>query len=325
MLKRVESYRIKNELEGQQQTLLLPVSGGVSSIVLLHILDALYQRRLAIRGHSTFQLHVLSVRDASPVDNAAIHKQLLQSLRDRYPLHHFSSLSFNQVFSLDDHVHEALTELGFLISPGQEATMIMDQIMTLLSTSTSRSEIRETLFVRLVVAFAKLQGCKTILWGHSDSRLAARALSSVATGHGAALPFLVADGSSSWGLHFYYPLRDVLKSELTLYAAQVLDNLTPLTDSEHSPAEVATPIRKQSIGGLLASYVNSQGDKYPSIMANVVRTSSKLQPPAMSQMMRKCVWCATLFESTEAGKHMSSLCYGCTRTKQDILVLSTVW
>jgi cytoplasmic tRNA 2-thiolation protein 2 len=218
-------------------------------------------------------------------------------------------------------VHAALSKLGFQKQGHEEPEAELQRLMKLAMTPTTRSDLFEILLLRLIVAFAKSQDCEGILWGHSDSRLAAIALSNVAKGRGAALPSQIGDGLSPWGIYFNYPLRDLFKSELELYSSLLSTQLSK-TIIPDPPTPTNSSIRETSIDDLLTNYINSQGAKYPSIMANVVRTASKLQMPATAQADVACSLCA--MPVTNIGERSQpALCYGCLKIKAEIKPANT--
>jgi cytoplasmic tRNA 2-thiolation protein 2 len=316
VLKRMESYRLKNDSSHQQRKLLLPVSGGVSSVVLLQVLDSHIQRQLASRGRAAYDLEVLVI-DKSSIDQSPSPVGLVECFKDTFPHSRFSLVSLDAVFKIDYDIHDALSSLGFHMEGAEEPQAELERLMKSATTPTTRADLFEILLLRLIVGFAKCQACEGILWGHSDSRLAAIALSNVAKGRGGALPNQIGDGSSPWGLNFNYPLRDLFKSELELYAGLLSTRVSKIIIPDLQAPAVSS-IRETSIDDLLTIYITSQGEKYPSIMANVVRTASKLRMPATTGADAACRLCATPITSTPSELSRSGLCYGCLKIKFEI-------
>src|SRR5439155_13043867 len=122
----------------------------------------------------------------------------------------------------------------------------LQRLMDSATSPTARLDLFEILLLRLIVAFAKREDCESILWGHSSTRLAATTLSNVAKGRGGTLPNQIGDGLSPWGLHFNYPLRDLFKSELELYAGLFPTLSAVIIPEPSTPA--TSSIRETSIG-----------------------------------------------------------------------------
>ena len=318
----MEPYRLKDCTLQQKRKLLLPFSGGVSSLVLLQVLDFHIQRQLASRGRAAYGLEVLVV-DTSCIGHIPSTADLVESLKEIFPSHHFTLLSLDTVFDIDHDLPSALSDLGFHGCMGEEPRAGLERLMGSATTPTTRSDLFEILLRRLIVCFSKSQGCEGILWGHSDSRLAAVALSNVAKGRGGALPNQIGDGPSPRRLYFNYPLRDLFKSELEIYAGLLPAQLAKVV-VPNLLAPIPSSIRETSIDDLLTNYITSQGKKYPSIMANVVRTTSKLQMPSTSEIEVVCRLCTTPITSVISENSQSGLCYGCLKIKADIKTTSIV-
>ncbi|KAA8652583.1 uncharacterized protein ATNIH1004_001488 [Aspergillus tanneri] len=167
------------------------------------------------------------------------------------------------------------TGKGFMDDPSLSDRERLDAFRSSIESATSRADLDQVLMNRLIVAFAEKMGCKTILWGDSDSRLAAKTLANVAKGRGSSLIWQVSDGMSPFGLEFAFPLRDLFTIELRNYAG-LFPELSRLILPDELPSET-TLTKNLSIDELMMRYVLTQGEKYPGIMLNVTRTASKLQ------------------------------------------------
>ncbi|MCJ1366693.1 cytoplasmic tRNA 2-thiolation protein 2 [Acarospora aff. strigata] len=339
-LKRLESYRVKGDPKDNQRTLLLPVSCGVSSVTLLHILDQQLLGQLERTGRTGYSLHVLLVDTSTEEADAATVEQL-DIIRGRYPQLTYTVLVLSKVFSYginfantlsqslpDDNVPASLPLLT-----NEER---LHELLSSVPSATSRSDVLGILRTRLIVEFAKAQGCETVLWGDSTTRLAEKTLAETAKGRGFSLPWQTAEGASPYGVHFSYPLRDLLKKELLTYSELTSPPLTPLIMKQRPSPPVSASARNTTIDALMSQYFESVELNYPSIVANVVRTSSKLRVPRNWRDEQECGLCGLPIEpdfggidgwagdqqeetaSSKAGDTdmltTSGLCYGCART-----------
>lgn len=330
----MEAYRNKFARRSTRQRFLIPVSGGVSSVALLEILDAHYQKQLEVaKGvieRLGYDLFVLFVDDSLVVPNAPT-EEVRQAISEQWPAHNYDSIPLASIFDYAADLESILSATGIpnpvqQLPPTADLTTNETKLTTLLSTlpsSSSKSDIHALITTRLITAYARSNNFTHILWGDSDSRLAAKALSSVAKGRGFAVPWQVLDGPTSWeGIHFGFPMRDLYKFEIEKYAEILQPGFTDLVVKDQGIAEVAT--RNMSIDELLKNYIDTQGAKYPGIMANVVRTIGKLQAPQMNETKSavKCRLCdlpiprpgeegETSGLALEVGEEM---CYACTRS-----------
>lgn len=78
-------------------------------------------------------------------------------------------------------------------------------------------------------------------------------------------------------------------------------------------------IKNMSIDEVMRRYVKEQGEKYPGVMANVVRTVGKLQKTSTTSELGRCVLCKGRLEE---GDQYERLCYGCQRMREDIRVIT---
>ncbi|KAK5060028.1 hypothetical protein LTR84_009912 [Exophiala bonariae] len=315
-LKRMESYRFKT-LEGdQKRRLLVPLSGGVSSLVLLQVLDTQLQRQIANRNKTAYELIIAHV--VLPGQSASAFKdQHLTQLAQRFPSHKFlPSFALATALSFDEAIGEDLKTVGCERHDQESDPDFFHRIISGATSVTTRTDLQSILLQRLLVAIAKAHECESIIWGHSDSRLAALTLADVAKGRGGSVPSTIADGLSPFGVNFNHPLRDLYKTELEIYATTLPEPLMEAMAASDDALLPPTSLRNTAIDTLLTDYINTQGLKYPSIMANVVRTGGKLEIRQTHSLCRLCV--QPILNSGNPSPSVSTLCYGCLRIKQDI-------
>lgn len=331
--KRIEVNKIRGGFNCEPNKLLLPLSLGVSSVALLHILDRSFRARLDNNGRNGYTMHLLFVDENIEFDDD-VNNDTLQCLQQRFPSHLYSIIHLSDVF----HYHgDELSGALESKTEGQEKSPLshMERLKRLLSSipsASSRSDLIATLRRRLIFAFAQRQDCFGIIYGDSTTRLAERTLSETAKGRGGSLPWLTADGTSPTGMKTIYPMRDLLKKELVLYTELAQPPLTSLV--RHAKLSIDRPMlsKDTTIDSLMTQYFGSVEQNYPSIVANVVRTSSRLVETPLSTVSRLCSICGLPVENTgrewsgtqdspstanvTVGKPMhndSALCYGCIR------------
>lgn len=319
-------------LPDKRKNLLVPVSGGVSSVVLLYILDQqIKKQRKKTQDRLPYNLHVLVV-DISSVAPYSPSEGLVELLRKRFPDYIQSFEPLSAVFTYDVKLPESLEQLGFIYNRPSGDTSDeakLQRLFSCLGSPTSRTDVQSILLARLVGAFAKSHGCEAVLWAHSDSKLAATALSSVAKGRGGSVPLQTNDGPSPWGPTFNYPVRDLFKPELESYARLAESSLSDIIIWGYDNVTSSVSVKNSAIDDLLTAYITSQGEKYPSIMANVVRTSSKLQAPKQTLQTMVCSLCGTpssqnadsfsAIPNSARPDSLNNLCYGCSQIKREFL------
>lgn len=329
-IKRLESFRV-NFHTNEQRKVLLPLSFGVSSTTLLHILDLHLKTQMSKTGRTGFALSILAV---GSVDSVLPTDSLLEQVRSQFPGYEYAALPLHDVFRKIPN-DAALRDLIPIPDPSEEIDLgHQDQLARLvnsLDSATARADVLSTLRTRLIVEHAKSTGCQSILWGDSTTTLAEKTLAETCKGRGFSLPWQVVDGKSPSDIFFHYPLRDVLKKELVSYMNLADPSLASLVH-EPSPGttQASTSSKNTTIDDLMKQYFESVEENFPSIVSNVVRTSGKLEVPAGADSDPRCGLCDMpvpggrfgihgwggyqqngIETSTIAGKN---ICYGCTRS-----------
>lgn len=332
--KRLEANHFRSAFNEPPKSLLLPVSLGVTSISLLQILDEQFRSHLKRSGHANYTLHVLFINH-SPLNDQIDRRRSIDLLKERFPLHTYTILSLEDVFDyykLD--IEKELLGLQTVNRLTDDKRARLQQLMSNLPSATSRADITTILRQTLTTEFAKQHGCQIILYGDSTTRLAERTLSETAKGRGGLLPWLTADVLLTSGLRIAYPMRDLLKKEISIFASMISPPLTPLIgDNGTSTGQASVSSKSTTIDQLMCQYFESVEQNYPSIVANVVRTSSKLKASSTDSNTPSCNICKlpvmkqshywggdqnnALHSSIDVDtvlEHVGAICYGCARS-----------
>lgn len=334
ILKRLEAKGVRGAYDDASKKLLLPLSLGVSSLALLHVLDRHLQVQRQKSGRVSYSIHVLFI-DQSAFSFQRESESALERVRLRFPMHSFSVVTLDEVLDYESPplegilmANQALDKNCTLSRPDK-----LKALLSALPSPTSRLDIVNILRGRLIAVFAEIHGCSFIAFGDSTTRLAERTLAETAKGRGGSLPWLTSDSMTSEGLKINYPMRDLLKRELILYVTITEPSLEPLLVDDDVLDNVPVSSKDTTIDGLMSQYFASVEQNYPSIVANVVRTSGKLVAPTLRSDSIPCGMCRLPVElaskawagdqgslptsSLEQSKEASGngpLCYGCTRS-----------
>ncbi|KAF2851452.1 hypothetical protein T440DRAFT_394663 [Plenodomus tracheiphilus IPT5] len=331
-IKRLESFRVNFAATAPQRRILVPLSFGVSSIALLHILNLHLSTQKSKTGRTGFTINVVHIYESTQDPQA---QDLLRKVQHEYPDHQYASLPLHDVFSMTP-VDASLRALVSNLGAGEDANLSPQQQLTRLlaslTSATARADVMSTLRTRLIAEHAKATGCESLLWGDSTTKLAEKTLSETAKGRGYSLPWQVTDGESPIGLNVHYPLRDVLKKELVSYIAMANPELAALVQSSsYGATQASTSSKNTTIDDLMKQYFESVEENFPSIVSNVVRTTGKLQMPADAETDPCCSLCCMPVPGGRFGIHgwggdqqdgvdfaavdvSQQICYGCTRS-----------
>ena len=304
-VKRMDAFRLKNAKSDERRQLLLAMSFGLSSLTLLYTLHQHIERQLNRSGRASYDLHVLHVINGDDASS----DEYLAILKKRFPRFQYSNISLE----CDDEESEI---------PATEESL--SDLIKKVPSATSRVDLLQIHTAKRVTNFAKSAGCEAVLWGHTTTALAERVLAETAKGRGFAVPWLLNDGASPLGVSCHCPMRDVLKKEVQLFAKLTDPPLTELYPQLQNKPAISS--RTTTIDSLMKDYFASVEEDYPSIVANVVRTSGKLSKT--EEGTASCTLCKMPFTSSSGWKvdnkggipastveaEAPPLCHGCSST-----------
>lgn len=309
VVKRMESFRVRHSEPGAERTLLIPLSFGACSTALLHILSQHLKGQTEKTGRTGFKLRVVHI-----YRNEAVLK-LLDKVRERYTDITFGSCELSDVLSTNG-VRELfrLDASDSLLLPDAQAGDSQEahfaKLLSQLDSPTSRADVEQILLHKLVASHARQHGCEATLWAHSTTRLAERTLAETAKGRGSSLPWIVPDGDALHGIPSYYPMRDLLSKEIAAFTSIIEPPLDDIIAKGTVKPAVST--KNTTIDDLMKQYFESVEQEYPSVVANVVKTTGKLQAMPLDQIEKQCELCDVPLDGQ--GPERSRLCYGCLRT-----------
>jgi cytoplasmic tRNA 2-thiolation protein 2 len=334
-----------------QPKYLIGLSLGPSSAGLLHMLDSKARFFQSNKPVNNFNFSIVHI-DASletPAGQQSPAQVLLERYATRFPHLQFESIPVSSALDLDTIDWSVLPSLqAGLDSLGQLRQLIRD-----LPSVSSRVDLLR-LFVRHLLLQAALErGSNALLLGTTTTALAELTLAETAKGRGYAIPCQIADGpypiptfprrvsgedvdnQSGREAHtspevkvlpVYHPLRDIFRKEMVQYVNSPLVSMGELVAPDDMATGATVVSHKElSIEDIMSRYFADVETGYPSVVANVVRTSEKLSRPtgspcAMCSMPLDSQgddrWRGEIGEARDAALALSGtrLCYGCTRS-----------
>ncbi|PNY27227.1 Cytoplasmic tRNA 2-thiolation protein 2 [Tolypocladium capitatum] len=312
------------------------LSFGPSSTVMTHVLDDSAKFHSSRRSSPVFESVIVHVdtdlsHSADKEDTPA--KRLLAKYRERFP-----NVSFECV-----HLSEALRvrTVDWSSLPGLSGEEDGDdgerlrRFFDSLPSVTSKLDILRILIRHLLLDMALDKSYTALLLGHSTTALASLTLSEVANGRGYAVPWQINDGpctvctygpskeTSRVEMPIYYPLREVFRNEIMLYL-DLMPSLRALIPADSTAASSVVSHKDLSIEEVMSRYFDGVEGPYSGIVANVVRTTGKLERVAGDGFCRMCGmtldeqgdsrWAGELGDDLGEHGHRARLCYGCKRS-----------
>lgn len=306
------------ELQNKNSTILIPLSLGSSSLMMLDIVHLTLLEQKAQHKKTGFNVDILICYKEDDEETFEKIKSVVKDLSENRFHENKEDMRFH-LLSLDNFFKLNSEELHRIVLHNVEFTGKIDNLteadpesltlMSLLGSCPNRSTKEDLLtFIttHLVKKYAYQKGQKAILWGHSMTRLADEIISYVVKGRGSQIASSLNSDSfdENYGNNFknLYPLKDILLTEVDAYCAtfgldsylinyELQYNLL-IDKPEKSKIGGSTRlVKNMTINELARKYFNDIEGEYSNIIATVLRTGDKLAEPNTENEVRKCSVC----------------------------------
>lgn len=282
-----ERYKVKYGAVAERlgtQKVLLPVSFGASSLVLLDMVASLLQEQnLGHNGKQGFDLVVLHILEKKGPSREEA-EQSLKVISERFkPVHIEVVVVDPNTFLLDKtSLQRIQVSAEFQVIHHVQKTDSSITVQLLLDACASnslRDDLLQLVYHDLIRQTAVTQGCQTVILGHSMTRLASEVLSLAVKGRGSEIHHAIADRSIPHGvneIHILFPLRDILFAEVNaiLHLTEGLQNFLVQNTS------TASLVKNMTVQALSTKYFEDLGlNGYASTASTVVKTAEKLGAP----------------------------------------------
>ena len=286
----IDAFRLDLGQGDANPRLILAVSGGMSSTVLVDLVYTAVQRTRG-RYHMPVILHINDLEyyqeDSNHIANS------LSYIKENYPDMDFverSMVEVDRYMTSSVHLTPDHTTGNSHVEALDDLTSPLKECIAALPSRTSQEDVLALYRERLILETAKERDCAGILFGNSATSLAAKTLSLTAKGRGYALPWETADHALSHsGIWSIRPMKGLLRSEVRTYA-QLIGVPLP------SPS-ISTSGKPTSIDHLTQRYFENLETQFPSLVATVVRTTNKLvEPVAREKALGDCKICGMSYQ-----------------------------
>ncbi|KAF4441510.1 Cytoplasmic tRNA 2-thiolation protein 2 [Fusarium austroafricanum] len=321
------------------------LSFGSSSSVLAQLLNEQARHHSENKASSPFEPVIVHIdTELAQSEGETPAKKLLNEYRRVFPHATFECVPLKDVLSVKS-IDWSTLPLG-AGTPDEDSSARLQRLFDALPTLTSRTDVLRQLIRHLLLQKAQHHSCSALLLGHSTTALAALTLSQVANGRGFAVPVQVADGMTTVctyeavdgaaaketnRLEFpvYYPLREIFRNELVQYIDFVpaLKEVVPVDHTGTKTGNSVVSHKDLSIEEVMTRYFDSVEEGYSGIVANVVRTTTKLDRIPGKSFCGSCGmsldaegdsrWAGEIGDDVRDGPGPAGtgrLCYGCKRS-----------
>lgn len=155
---------------------------------------------------------------------------------------------------------------------------VVKENLEMMKNVTDRTDLTRGIVLDLVVGAAREYECRRVLLGVCATKVAGDVLMKTVTGHGTAVPSLVAKWvtggyrDSAVRMTVVRPFRDVQVRHCVSYIRMVYPGFMPA-----SPSEMSSGMVMGSLHGIVERFMADLARDNPGVIHNVVRTAEKLE------------------------------------------------
>lgn len=212
-MRHLEPFRVKRGTEINRRRIMVATSYGKSSTTVLELLHwhRLEQLRRARRAeYDVFVVHV----DERALGVQSAPEQVVEEMKAAYDQFEYQTVPLQDIYQFEeaidsvsqpgglDHAPPELPPAG-TDEPTQDQSPELQKLSNLLTSLTSKSSQADMISIlrtRLIIEIAKKENCEAILFGDSLTRVAQMVLAEVTKGRGHAIPWLISDGPTPYGM-----------------------------------------------------------------------------------------------------------------------------
>lgn len=297
-----EKYKVKYGKNGENspvQKVLLALSCGVSSLVLVDVMTSLLTEQFDMhKGKQGFELVLLNINEYELKALNRNVKDVLDQLVQRFkPINITYKILSLESYVLDQSLLEKIVLNGDFTAYSQsirhDRDYTLSEVLDLCPNKSSLEDLLTIIYDELILRTAYLESCETILYGHSMTRIANEIIALTVKGRGSSIYQTVSDHSVNFRNKDYkimFPLRDVLFAEILAYSK--LSGLDTFVVESTRPVSKIT--KNMTIRDLTTNYFNQlDATGYASTASTVVKTGDKLGAPKFEEDSSICQVCGT--------------------------------
>ncbi|CUM53749.1 Cytoplasmic tRNA 2-thiolation protein 2 [Debaryomyces fabryi] len=297
-----EKYKVKygkNEQNAPKQKVLLTLSCGISSLVLVDVMASLLKEQYDMhKGKQGFELVVLNIDEyeLKALDRSTkdVLKQLVECFK---PINFTYKILSLESYVLDQSLLEKIVLNGDFTAYSQyinhDKKYTLSELLSLCPNKSSLEDLLTIIYDELILRTAYLESCETILYGHSMTRIANEIIALTVKGRGSSIYQTVSDHTVKFrnkDFKIMFPLRDVLFAEILAYSK--LSELDKFAVESTKPVSKIT--KNMTIRDLTTNYFNQlDATGYASTASTVVKTGDKLGAPKFEEESSICQVCGT--------------------------------
>lgn len=280
-----DRYKVKFGDSVAQEKVILPLSLGKSSLVLLDVLVGLFDEQTRNpRAKLGFEIVVVHVDDSNVTRYRNGAKDLIRALEEHYDTQRYP-ISF-KVVDIQSFMHRGARAKVRLLPDFASSKSSLDhdgstieQIFEGCPNRASREDLLRIIIADLINKYAASMGASSILWGHGMSTLASEVIALTVKGRGSEIHTQLTDGVQIMlgrDIDIVHPLRDCSEGEIDKYIT-----MKQLERFIHLPVDEQEKMmnKQKTIPEVITNYYRYVDGADDNIVSTVVKTGAKLDEP----------------------------------------------
>lgn len=283
-----EKFKVKFTDKAKKPNVLFDMQNNHQSYVLLDIIISMLQEQLtqgpkALRG---FNLIVCTINNNNelPVDAEKLKDFYTSKELERLGIE-FVEVDCNSYVKDNklEHLRLDLESFTTFVRPNHNIDLsgisTYDELLSQAADKSTREDLSRIINEDILFQTAKDQMCTILIKPDSMTQMAVDILSDTIRGRGSEIPLKSQDSvipiTKSENFEILHPLKDVLNSEIKMYAkALSLNQLSPNLQNEVSSSDISN--KNKTVGQLVGEYFTSLEVEYPETVSTVVKIGAKL-------------------------------------------------
>ncbi|GMM28204.1 Ncs2 protein [Martiniozyma asiatica (nom. inval.)] len=258
-----------------------------SSIVLFDILIDLLteQSNMGPKARVGFLLTVCIVKD-SPYGSEPLEliekletkygKELLNRLNIKFSIINPNNYSLNRQI---ESIHLNSNYNTVISSTESDCTLSFKELISQTKDKSTREDLENIIHSQMIQRYLLSNNITTLLDSSSMTSLSVKILSTTIKGRGSEVASVVSDGQLTYKGFAYdiiHPLREVLHSELRVYAEQEGIDLMLIEDARAIVKPEAKSAKNKTVDELVSEYFQTIEIEYPEVVSTVEKIGGKL-------------------------------------------------
>lgn len=279
-----DKYKVKFNEHVVREKVVLPLSFGKNSLVLLDVLIGLFDEQMKNpRAKLGFEINVVHIDDSKVRNYHNDADTLIRNLKEvyhieRYPIK-ITKIEIQSFMNRGSAATVRLLSEFTSTKVALDGTVSIERIFEGCPNRASKQDLIQIIIKDLINNYSVSSGASSILWGHSMSSLANEVIALTVKGRGSEIYSNLTDGAETIlgkSIDIIHPLRDCSDGEIDKFIEmKEMDQFTlQSVDRQENLMN-----KQKTINEVVSNYYKTVDGVDDNIVSTVVKTGAKLDEP----------------------------------------------